>query len=1414
MKALGYEGVYATPGSNMDNSTYGTVIYEVKPGAAEQRVVGPEIAKVLQRYEFTPNNSLKNAGLAPELNRNLKRFGFGVKQYGTRMNDFRVIALDTGRAVEPNKIIEEGLAEGRAIAEQQRAFEAEQRARELEQRIIEIYNADERPYTGKDFEDRGVEQKVVVEVMAEPGTIEDLVARGRDRGVRDSQIRALLLKRFGKESSDAIDAALEEYFDMFTGIPEAFGNVEGGITVGREIFESVKREINEFSKPKAPQQMTKRQREDRIAELRAKFPDQKNLSDTALLRKHPRQRVAPSMGEVRAEALNLLRSNALFNEQTTEVQEQLLLAFDKTFKTRANKQVNTLISQIRNNISQRRRGVSNANRVRNELKKMLTELLPAGKYTKAEAKAITTLVNNVTEANMLVQIEKLMDLVDKKAKADINAELQDIMKLDRRIRSERKYAEREVREIQKNLRRLVSEVLPRADYTKAEAAKLAKLVNEVNEKNYDKKAEEVLKLVDKKREQIRRSLITDMKRFVQKASQKYKTESGRVRTRNLDAPGQAYFEALLPVLDAAADFKDRSKIQKIAQDIASDPNVDAAVAKYMAGESLTSREQALVDTAAALDLVSNIADMSLEEVEAVLEDLKIAAGFSRVSLKNTRLARAAQYAAMNSELDADIRDAYPFLSDEQGEALNRNQISARRKQINAAWNSPGFKSKIDAIKKTFSFIREEGFTPLLKGIGSHVVNLGAVTKSLSDYLYENIYNETSRMNERYQKGVLDQKIVLDRISSSIDGVKNYNDIVSILFDNAQPMRLELSRRYTSKKEAERRANKLRKKYPSKANLTDEELLMQHPVRYDEFLNKDELLRVYALYKNDTQRQKLVDQGFTEEVMAEVEQYLGSQLMEFSDKMVDYLSNDYYEQVNDVFKKVNDVSLGFVENYFPTRTITGKVQQGLLTGEVDFQKVFDAETSPAFKERNDVLGEVDISEGLSFAQTLNNHIEQMERYKAYAEGTKRINVMFQNQYLDALANSLHANSTLREMVNQSINPDSYRRSFSSPLMEKAYRNFSMKVLAFKFFQIPKQMSSFVTAFENYNKPGVPRVLELPLFILEYGLLVGELMAELATIAVKGTSKGPVSEAVGISGEFARRLEQFKTGNVYSLESGVSTFRSPLKRETFLGKVARYMRTAAGAPTFAGDIGGVLGYLVTYRNQIKNGVDPELALQNFNDYNQTQQSRRPGDAIPLQYKGNVYTRGLIQFSSSLFSLFNKAIISGVAINRSYNKSRKQGKNMARSYMDVPKSDKRAFFMSLVGAQIAFAAVSNVFLLTGDDEDRKRYLLKMATAPLNALFMVPFVGSAIEDMMNEALYGYRPQGVGGTDPIGRTVNDIKRAYNNEEYVRVATEALELVIGTNFDPFLGLYDLGAGEEPTEALYDIAGVPKSQRPK
>jgi hypothetical protein len=121
----------------------GKITRFTEPRAAEQRVVEPGVADVLQRYEFKPNNSLKNAELADELRRNLKRFGYGVKQYGTRMNDFRVVSLDTGRAVDPNKLIAAGLEERAERIEEQRMFEEMQQARELEERIIEIYDADD-----------------------------------------------------------------------------------------------------------------------------------------------------------------------------------------------------------------------------------------------------------------------------------------------------------------------------------------------------------------------------------------------------------------------------------------------------------------------------------------------------------------------------------------------------------------------------------------------------------------------------------------------------------------------------------------------------------------------------------------------------------------------------------------------------------------------------------------------------------------------------------------------------------------------------------------------------------------------------------------------------------------------------------------------------------------------------------------------------------------------------------------------------------------------------------------------------------------------------------------------------------------------------------------------------------------------
>ena len=97
-----------------------------QPSAREQRV-----ADVVERYEFKPNGSLKNASLADELRRNLKRYGFGVEQFGTRMDDFHIVNPETGRKVDPKKLIAKDRADEKVEMEQR----AELRERDAKERM-------------------------------------------------------------------------------------------------------------------------------------------------------------------------------------------------------------------------------------------------------------------------------------------------------------------------------------------------------------------------------------------------------------------------------------------------------------------------------------------------------------------------------------------------------------------------------------------------------------------------------------------------------------------------------------------------------------------------------------------------------------------------------------------------------------------------------------------------------------------------------------------------------------------------------------------------------------------------------------------------------------------------------------------------------------------------------------------------------------------------------------------------------------------------------------------------------------------------------------------------------------------------------------------------------------------------------
>jgi hypothetical protein len=253
-------------------------------------------------------------------------------------------------------------------------------------------------------------------------------------------------------------------------------------------------------------------------------------------------------------------------------------------------------------------------------------------------------------------------------------------------------------------------------------------------------------------------------------------------------------------------------------------------------------------------------------------------------------------------------------------------------------------------------------------------------------------------------------------------------------------------------------------------------------------------------------------------MEEIKNILGPQSIEFADKVVDYLSNEYYESVNDVYSRVNDVNLGYVDNYFPTSKVNSEGPQ-LGPQEGDFYGIFNAETAPSLYERTDKKSDIDLN--LDFSDVLDNHLQNMERYKAHAEGVKTLNAIFQNPDVVAMLDATHTKTLVNNVINTAITPNfgAKKATLLSTGLGKLQTKMTGFALAFKVVQILKQSTSFIQSFEDYSflpkDTKVPGVISRPLDYL--GFMVD-------SAVVIATLPKQVKQAYGMSANVRDRLEK--------------------------------------------------------------------------------------------------------------------------------------------------------------------------------------------------------------------------------------------------------------------------------------------------
>lgn len=1186
-----------------------------------------------------------------------------------------------------------------------------------------------------------VSRMSVTPISVKDMAMEDVIDTARENGFSDDTIKALLIKR-GYDPKE-VDSALTfnvNFASAYTNnnptkdspLPQAFRTIDGGVSDGIKLFFDVRNKLIDFA------QTTKK----------------KGMKAGKRVRTY---------AEIRAKAIELLEANPIFQAQEDTKQKELIAAFDKTLNIKRGKLVSAQIAEIRKALKERLVGMKDLKKAQLILRNFIRQSLPAVKVPRV----FFTLDGLTSPAEGINYFNNLRKQVYDFARTDAEGKMgKKILKTSDEIKDfaislikDSELYKKQTTDVQSDMVNgfINSEYTKGLNntldiYSQKEVNKLIDIVSQTDAKNFLAQAEKVFDIITEQRNKIKAGLLKEMMTLVNKKAKAAITITGKRRANGLDAQGQSFYQAIKPIIKAAITNDTDAMIQ-IATELSDTDAIDDALAKEAAGEKLTTKEQALLDKVLAFDTFGDILNMELEEVQNLLDGLKGVRSESIVRLNEKRAERAAQREAMTEEADNQIRDGYEMLFNADGTPKDRNQLNQDKAAIWQAFKDRKVWSSLKQWLDRYDFVT----SPISDYFRKKLAHLGTISNILDKtgtFFTDNLYRALNRMDESNKTGYLNEMNGLDDMANSINGVtKGYKQIRRMI-ESVGVVKMVIDGKNV-------------------------------------IYNGDQLLRIYALSLNEVQRNKLKNMGFTEDKINDIKKKLGPEAIEFADKLVEYFSNEYFESINDIYSLVNDVNLGYVENYFPTQTLAAKVD-GKLLEDGDFNGIFNAESSPAFKERTDTSSPVDLS--ASFTNVVESHFQAMERYKAYAVGVKRLNDLFKIPSVNVLLEETGLKSITKNLVNMSVNPNAGVKQTQTKL-SAAMNKFSGYALAFKLAQIPKQATAIAAAYEDYQflKGRKMPVLDTAMFIID--------VAKTLTLARYNFNK-----FYNLSGNFRDRVNKGVEGDVYGLESGGKIFKPLSQKATRLADVKRFIKSAAASPTMVGDIISVYGYMANYNRDIANGMSPEAALEKFNNYNATLQSRRATDKSTLQFSQNELTRAFTMFGSTGLLQVNKVAMAY--------------KNIMRSIANgkVPSGkDTRAFALNLGVANALFVGASYIFaLIKGDDEDKEKVKDKMfeALIGLNLLYQIPLIGGAAEEVAN-AIKGEKTMGGDVTNPYTSVFRKIKKQYDEDNNViQNFRPVAEFALGMQFDPFIGLYEGVTDEFNDDVMYDILGISPSYRPQ
>ncbi len=549
-----------------------------------------------------------------------------------------------------------------------------------------------------------------LQLMTVPeNSMNKIIEFGRAENFSDASIKELLKKR-GFKVAD-INKAMVVNIDIETQLPSEFNRVKGGVGEATQMFKDVRKKLSTFAKGKRKKIPAKKliadEKRAKANELRQLNPSLFDMSDDAILKKFPEPSQyevtsAPTMSEVRAKAIELLKAHPVFQKQSAAVQGAILVGFDKTIGTKSNKKVQDVINNIKNKAKAMREGVKSIKEAQKELKAALKEM-PMSQDIRRIIKA----VGDVNQDNVLAQLERISELVDNIKSKEAVSDAQK-RALQMKIAELKKNA-KDLATLKGQMRRFIRMSLPLSNmYTKSQLDKVAAIIDKTNFDNQVEMVQKVLDIVEAQREKMKKATV---KRMLDKAK-KYATKDRKgklvAKAGSVEAQGQMFFEEAAKILKYAYN-NDIESMMKLAQELSDLDGIDEIVQKEISGEKLTQQEQALLDRVYAFDTFGDIMSMDLEDVMTLEEAVNDVKNESAVRLKNARLERSERYAKLSKESNTQIKKGFRELFTINGILKTKNQLNKTSKAIYEEFQRNG---TVAAAKKLINEIGYSQYNPV------------------------------------------------------------------------------------------------------------------------------------------------------------------------------------------------------------------------------------------------------------------------------------------------------------------------------------------------------------------------------------------------------------------------------------------------------------------------------------------------------------------------------------------------------------------------------------------------------------------------------------------------------------------------------------------------------------------------------